>query len=249
MVGLNLERRWARCLALCSLSVGVLVLGGCATSKGPGDARDPFESVNRATYSFNTTLDKVAIKPVAQAYNAVVPQPVRSCVANVFGNISDAYTGVNNLLEGNGADAFSDLCRVSINTTAGVLGCFDVAAGMGYDKHRKDFGITLGVWGVAAGPYVVLPFFGPSDVRDTVGLVGDLYADPVGYLYPVWQRNTAEGVRIIELRAGFIDAGNLLQGAALDEYIFVRDGYLTRRRFQIYNGNPPDDYDDATEKK
>jgi phospholipid-binding lipoprotein MlaA len=240
----------ARGFLVWSLCLLGIALGGCATTHGAADPRDPLESVNRATYQLNDTLDKYALKPVAQGYNAVLPQGVRNCVSNVFGNIADLSTAANNLLEGNGADAVSDACRVAINSTVGVLGCFDVAAGMGFEKHRKDFGITLGVWGVPPGPYIVLPFFGPSDARDTVGLVGDLYSDPVGYVYPVWQRNTAEGVRIIELRASFIDAGNLLQGAALDEYVFVRDGYLTRRRFQIYNGNPPDeDTDDDSNKK
>lgn len=248
MLGLNLDHRLAR-LLWTGLFLSVVALGGCATSQGPRDPRDPMEGLNRATYKFNDVLDKVALKPAGEAYNAVLPQPVRTCVSNVFGNLGDLYTGVNNLLEGNGADAVSDFCRVAINSTVGVLGCIDVAAGMGYEKHHKDFGITLGVWGVPSGPYLVLPFFGPSDIRDTAGLVGDLLADPVGYLYPVWQRNTIEGVRIIEIRAGLIGAGNLLQSAALDEYVFVRDGYLTRRRYQIYNGNPPDEDTDETTGK
>jgi phospholipid-binding lipoprotein MlaA len=222
--------------------VAALCLGGCASTSGPGDPRDPFEKVNRVTYSVNSNLDKYLLKPVAQGYNFILPQPVRTCVNNVFGNIGDLSTMANNFLEGNFSDAGSDACRIAINSTVGLLGCIDVASSHGFTKHRKDFGITLGVWGVSPGPYVVLPFFGPSDVRDSVGLVGDLYSDPVGYVYPVWQRNTAEGIRIIDTRASLISAGNLLSGAALDEYVFVRDGYLTRRRYLIYNGNPPDDY-------
>jgi phospholipid-binding lipoprotein MlaA len=233
-------------LLVCLAAGAVTLLSGCAATAP--DPRDPLESINRATYKLNDALDKAVLKPVAQGYNAVLPQPVRNCVGNVFGNIGDLYTGVNNLLEGYPGDAGSDVCRVAVNTTVGVLGCFDVASGMGFTKHKKDFGLTLGVWGVQPGAYIVLPFFGPSDVRDTAGLVADLYADPVGYLYPVWQRNIIEGVRIIDTRASFLGAGNLLQGAALDEYVFVRDGWFTRRRSQVYNGNPPDEVEpDADE--
>jgi len=225
---------------------GIALLAGCATNT-THDTRDPLEGINRTTYELNKKIDQTVLKPVAKAYNAVLPQPVRNCVGNVFGNISDLYTGANNLLEGRVHDAGSDVCRVAVNTTAGVLGCFDVASGMGFEKHQKDFGITLGVWGVQPGIYIVLPFFGPSDVRDSAGFVVDLYADPVGYVYPVWQRNTAEGVRIIDTRASLLGASNLLQGAALDEYVFVRDGWFSRRLSQIYNGNPPDTGDSESD--
>lgn len=226
-----------------SAAASALQLAGCA-STNTHDPRDPLESVNRATYAFNDTLDRAVLKPVAQGYNAIVPLPARNCVGNIFGNVSDAYTGVNNLLEGRFHDAGSDVCRVAVNTTVGVLGCFDVATGMGFQKHKKDFGITLGTWGVPPGPYLVIPFFGPSDARDAVGLVGDELADPLGYIYPVRPRNIILGVRIVDTRAQLLGASNLLQGAALDEYVFVRDGWYARRRSQVYNGNPPDDEDD-----
>lgn len=226
--------------------VGIALLAGCATNV-THDPRDPLESLNRTTYQMNDKIDRAVLKPVAKAYNEVLPQPVRNCVGNVFGNISDLYTGANNLLEGHIHDAGSDVCRVAINTTVGVLGCVDVASGMGFEKHKKDFGITLGVWGIQPGIYIVLPFFGPSDVRDTTGFVADLYGDPVGYVYPVWQRNIAEGVRIVDTRASLLGASNLLEGAALDEYVFVRDGWFTRRLNQVYNGNPPEtDDSDST---
>lgn len=229
---------FVRPLGLALVLAVLAFLGGCAATAP--DPRDPLEGLNRATYKLNDALDKAVLKPVAKGYNYILPQPVRNCVGNVFGNIGDLYTGVNNLLEGNPRDAGSDVCRVAVNTTVGILGCFDPASGWGFTKHKKDFGITLGVWGVQPGAYIVLPLFGPSDIRDSAGLVADLFADPVGYLYPVWQRNTLEVVRTIDTRASLLGASNLLQGAALDEYVFVRDGWFTRRRSQIYNGNPPD---------
>jgi phospholipid-binding lipoprotein MlaA len=234
--------------AASALAKATVVLGlfsGCATSN-IADPRDPLEGLNRATFQFNDTLDRYALAPVAHGYVNVVPEPIRSCIGGVFGNFSDAWTAVNNALEGNLHDAGSDVNRVAVNSTIGILGCFDPASGMGLDKHRKDFGITLGTWGVSPGYYVVLPLFGPSDLRDTVGLVVDFETDPVGYLYPVWQRNTISGVRIVDQRSQLLDASNLLEGAALDKYLFVRDGYFTRRRSQIYNGNPPDEAGDIS---
>jgi phospholipid-binding lipoprotein MlaA len=231
--------------ALMSAAVLVGVLSGCATTN-TADPRDPLEGLNRATFQFNDTLDKYALEPIAHGYTIVVPQPVRSCIGGVFGNFSDAWTAVNNMLEGNAHDAGSDVNRVAVNSTVGLLGCFDIASGMGLEKHHKDFGITLGTWGIGPGYYVVIPLLGPSDVRDTAGLVVDFETDPVGYLYPIWQRNTITGVRIIDTRSQLLGAGNLLEGAALDKYVFVRDGYYTRRRSQVYNGNPPDEEDDTS---
>ena len=231
--------------ALSSVAVLVGLLSGCATTSNTADPRDPLEGLNRATFQFNDTIDKYALEPVARGYANVIPQPVRSCIGGVFGNFSDAWTAVNNLLEGNAHDAGSDINRVAVNSTVGILGCFDVASGMGLDKHHKDFGITLGTWGIGPGYYVVIPLLGPSDVRDTAGLFVDFKTDPVGYLYPVWQRNTLTGVRIIDARSQLLGAGSLLEGAALDKYVFVRDGYFTRRRSMIYNGNPPDEEEDT----
>lgn len=212
------------------------LLGGCATS---GNPRDPVEGFNRAMFGFNEAIDKVAIKPVAQGYEAVLPSPVRTGVTNFFGNIADLFIGVNNLLQGKPGAAVNDWGRVLVNSTVGILGLIDVASGMGMEKHAEDFGQTFGRWGVGDGAYVVLPFFGPSTVRDTVGLVVDVQVDPVGNIDHVPTRNTLRALRIIDTRADLLPADKVIEEAALDKYAYVRDGYLQRRRSLIYDGNPP----------
>ncbi len=185
--------------AVLAATAAATVLAGCATS---GNPKDPIEGYNRAMFSFNETVDKAVIKPVAQGYNYVTPQPVQTGVSNFFGNLADIWTSVNNLLQGKPGDALSDAGRVLINSTVGILGLFDVATPMGLEKHEEDFGQTLGRWGVGDGAYVVLPILGPRTVRDTVGLAADIYTDPVrdadahrGY------RNTAIALRAIDTRA------------------------------------------------
>lgn len=212
------------------------LLGGCATS---GNPRDPVEGFNRAMFGFNEAIDKVAIKPVAQGYEAVLPSPVRTGVTNFFGNIDDLFIGVNNLLQGKPGAAVNDWGRVLVNSTVGILGLIDVASGIGMEKHAEDFGQTFGRWGVGDGAYVVLPFFGPSTVRDTVGLVVDVQVDPVGNIDHVPTRNTLRALRIIDTRADLLPADKVIEEAALDKYAYVRDGYLQRRRSLIYDGNPP----------
>lgn len=229
--------------AVLAATAAATVLAGCATS---GNPKDPIEGYNRAMFSFNETVDKAVIKPVAQGYNYVTPQPVQTGVSNFFGNLADIWTSVNNLLQGKPGDALSDAGRVLINSTVGILGLFDVATPMGLEKHEEDFGQTLGRWGVGDGAYVVLPILGPRTVRDTVGLAADIYTDPVrdadahrGY------RNTAIALRAIDTRADLLKAEDALEAAALDKYAYVRDAYLQHRRSAIYDGNPPRQADDA----
>lgn len=217
------------------------MLGGCATS---GNPKDPIEGFNRAMYAFNEGLDKAIIKPVAQGYDAVLPTPVRTGVTNFFGNIADLFIGVNNLLQGKPDQAVSDLGRVLLNTTVGILGIFDVATPAGLEKHEEDFGQTFGRWGVGPGAYVVVPFFGPRNVRDTVGLVLDVKADPVGHIDHVPTRNTLLALRIVDIRADLLPADKVIEEAALDKYSYVRDGYLQRRRSLVYDGNPPRERED-----
>jgi phospholipid-binding lipoprotein MlaA len=212
------------------------VLGGCATS---GNPRDPIEGFNRVMYAFNEGVDTVLIKPVAQGYDAVLPAPVRTGVSNFFGNLADFFIGVNNLLQGKPDQAASDLGRVLINSTIGLLGLIDVASDAGLEKHEEDFGQTFGRWGVGSGAYVVVPIFGPRTVRDTVGLVIDMAVDPVSNVDHVPTRNALRALRIVDTRADRLPADKVIEEAALDKYSYVRDGYLQRRRNLIHDGNAP----------
>ncbi len=220
------------------LTVTVLagLLSGCASS---GNQKDPIEGFNRAIFSFNEGVDTVLIKPVAQGYDAVLPTPVRTGVTNFFGNIADFFIGVNNLLQGKPGQAASDLGRVLVNSTIGVLGVIDWASDMGMEKHDEDFGQTFGRWGMGDGAYVVVPIFGPRTVRDTAGLVLDVAADPVGHVDHVPTRNTLLALRIVDTRADLLPADKVIEEAALDKYSYVRDGYLQSRKNLIYDGNAP----------
>jgi phospholipid-binding lipoprotein MlaA len=216
--------------------VGCL-LGGCASS---GNPRDPFEPVNRAVYSFNDGFDRAIAKPVAEGYKTAVPEIARTGVTNFFSNIEDVWILVNNLLQGKVDSALDDMARVLVNSTVGLFGLVDVASDLGISKHNEDFGQTLGHWGVASGPYVVLPFLGSSTVRDalSLGLV-DMQGDIVRQLDHVPTRNTLLVTRLINTRANLLDASRIVEEAALDKYSFLRDAYLQRRQSLIYDGNPP----------
>ncbi|MHA4868562.1 MlaA family lipoprotein [Duganella sp. PWIR1] len=221
-----------------ALALGVTVmLAGCATGPNP---RDPYEGFNRAMFEFNDTVDTYALKPVATAYKTVTPQFVQTGVGNFFGNLGDAWTAINNLLQGNGEAGMSDVARFALNSTLGVVGLFDIATEAGLPKHKEDFGQTLGVWGVSSGPYVVLPLLGPSTVRDTVALPADIAGDIWRYKEPTYVRNIGTALRIVDTRAGLLDASSLFEDAALDRYEFLRDGYLQRRESQIHpDGDGP----------
>lgn len=225
-----------------ALAMAATLLAGCATS---GNPKDPIEGFNRAMFAFNEGLDTVLIKPLAQGYDAALPTPVKTGVTNFFGNIADFVIGLNNLLQGKPQEAVNDWGRVLINTTIGILGLFDVATEMGLEKHEEDFGQTFGRWGAPPGAYVVLPFFGPRTVRDTVGLVLDVKADPVANIGDVSTRNSLLALRIIDNRADLLPADKVIEEAALDKYAYIRDGYLSRRRNLIHDGNPPREPEDG----
>lgn len=231
---------------LVSVSMLMTLLGGCATT---GNPRDPLEPMNRAIYSFNDGVDQAIFKPVAEAYRAVLPSFVRTGVSNFFANINDISIALNNLLQGKPADAISDVGRIAVNTTAGILGVFDVATELGLEKHNEDFGQTLGHWGVGDGPFLMLPLLGPSNLRDTVGLVADFKLDPITYVDPSRDRNILWGSRSVSQRARLLDASKILDTAALDPYDFLRDAYLQRRRSLVHDGSPPPVKDDGLEIK
>ena len=239
--------RWA---VIAALGASTAIVTGCATTreaiesvKTAGsrfDRFDPIEPVNRVVYTFNDKIDKAVVKPVALGYKTILPTQVRYCISNVFGNIADVPTSLNNFLQGKIKEGGSDLCRVGVNTTVGLLGCFDIASKWGFEKHNEDFGQTLGRWGVQTGPYIVLPLLGPSTLRDAVALFAvDSRIDPVRYVNDVPVRNISYGVRLIDRRAQLLDTTNFLEDAALDPYIFVRDAYLARRRSLVNDGDSP----------
>lgn len=230
-----------RALLLCSL-VSLSMLGGCAST---GNPRDPIEPLNRGIYQFNDALDKALLKPAAEVYRGVLPQFVRTSVSNIFSNINDVIVALNNLLQGKFIDSVSDVGRIAVNSTVGILGVFDVATHLGMEKHDEDFGQTLGYWGIGDGPYLVLPFFGPKNLRDTVGLIVDYKTDPITYIDPTRDRTIVQGVRIVNRRSELLETSKILETAALDPYEFVRDAYLQRRRNLVHDGSPPpDQYDD-----
>jgi phospholipid-binding lipoprotein MlaA len=176
---------------------------------------------------------------VATGYEAVLPAPVRTGVTNFFGNIEDLFIGVNNLLQGKVPQAISDLGRVAINTTVGLLGIIDFASDAGLEKHNEDFGQTLGRWGVGDGPYLVVPVFGPRTTRDAIGKAVDIAVDPVVKHRPKGTRDAAVVLRMVDDRANLLPADKVVEEAALDKYSYTRDAYLQRRRSLIYDGSPP----------
>lgn len=216
-----------------SAALLLALLQACATTGASVRAEnpiDPMESFNRSVFNFNDSLDKAVIKPVALAYKKVTPAPVRTGVTNFFANITDVVSLINNALQLKRVETTDTLFRVTVNSLWGLGGIFDVASDMNIPKHTEDFGQTLGYWGVLSGPYLVLPVLGPSTLRDAGGLLVDFQADLVTLSTNVPVRNTLTAVRAVNLRANFIDAGNVLDEAALDKYTFAREIYLQRRR-------------------
>jgi phospholipid-binding lipoprotein MlaA len=214
-------------------AAGALLLAGCATVANP-NPRDPWEPMNRSVSQFNDGVDAMVLKPVATVYRQGVPPLIRTGVANFFGNLNDAWSFVNSLLQFKLQNAEENLARFHINTMFGLFGIFDVASDLNIDKHSEDFGQTLGHWGVPAGPYLVLPFFGPSTLRDTAALPIDRRFDLVQTVNPYGARTATYALRAVEKRSNLIRVGNVLDEAALDKYSFVRDAHLQRRRAVVY---------------
>lgn len=237
--------------ALCA-AAALALLAGCAAParRVPSDPLEPF---NRAVYKFNDVADRYAIKPVAKVYDTILPGPVKQGVRNFFSNLDDVVVVFNDLLQGRPNNFAHDSVRLVSNSVFGVLGIFDVASMRGITKRSEDFGQTLAVWGVPAGPYLVLPFLGPGSLRDGPARFVDALFDPVWLISNVPERNVTVGVRLVDTRASLLPAERLLEQAAVDRYSFLRDAYLQRRVNLIYDGNPPrrkqdmDDLEDPDE--
>lgn len=228
--------RKLKIVALLSL---IAVIVGCASIPAGAERspQDPWEPFNRSVFEFNEGLDAYVLKPVVAGYRFVLPEFVRDGIYNFFSNYNDIYTALFNLLQGKPDYAFNDFMRVVVNTTMGLGGLLDLATPGGLEKHKEDWGQTLGVWGVPSGPYVVLPFFGPSNVRDTFGTVADLESDYLfSYVKDIGVRNSITGLRVVNARNTYYEAGDLLDGAAIDKYSFIRDAYIQRRAYQIHEG-------------
>jgi phospholipid-binding lipoprotein MlaA len=212
-------------------------LSGCAT--GPNvNPRDPFEPFNRSMMRFNEKLDSVALKPVAIAYRDAVPPLVRTGVSNFFANLGDVWSGVNSALQFKFHNAAEDFLRFGFNTFFGLGGVLDIASELNVERHKEDLGQTLGRWGVPAGPYLMLPFFGPSTVRDALALPFDRRADPVHFVNDWDVRWSLYVLRAVDQRANLLRVTSVLSEAALDKYSFTRDAHLQRRRAEIFEGLP-----------
>ena len=219
---------------------GVLTftLQGCASFRtaAPGD---PIEPINRGIYSFNSTFDHYLFKPIAKGYDFVVPGPIKTGVTNVFQNVSDVQSLVSDALQLKGAKFGDDLGRVMLNTTFGLGGIFDLATPMGIERGNEDIGQTFGYWGIGAGPYLVIPFLGPSSLRDAVGRYGDSQINPVSFVSSVPARNSLTGLSVVDARVGLFPAEDLLNQASLDKYTFLRSAYLQRRQSLVLDGKRP----------
>ena len=211
-------------------------MSGCAL--GP-TRDDPFEPMNRVSYQVHQVVDGRIVKPIAQAYVDYTPKPVRQAVTNFFGNIDDMFSFVNDVLQGKPEKAGHDLGRVITNTGFGLLGLIDIASDAGIPKGGEDFGQTFGVWGIAQGPYLFIPVFGPTTVRDGSGTLLRAYATPIAHINDVPTRDALLALNILELRASALGAESLVEQAALDPYAFIRRAYLQRRRYLVYDGHPP----------
>ena len=237
---------FVRTLMLVSLAVA---LAGCTTIQdargGPGQRLDPWEKWNRKVFNFNDDLDKAVLKPVATAYSNIVPQPVRRGVGNFFGNFADAWSAINNILQGKFTAASEDATRVGANTLFGLFGILDVASEMGLEHHYEDFGQTLGRYGVGAGAYVMLPILGPSTVRDTAALPLDRLASPPAFFSGTGTQLGLTSLQIVNTRSGLLGATRVIDDIALDRYTFVRDAYLQRRRSLVFDGDVPETPADA----
>jgi phospholipid-binding lipoprotein MlaA len=218
------------------LFLATTTLTGCANIADPNPA-DPFESFNRGVFNFNDSIDKAALKPLAQSYDTAMPAVGKTLIRNFFSNLDDVVVTANDLLQLKFKQAFSDGSRVVFNSTFGMLGLIDVTSRL--EKHNEDFGQTLGFWGVPSGPYLMLPLLGPSSLRDATGLAVDTVPSQMKQINPISTRGAAYTVKAIDSRSRYLSAEKFLDEAGLDRYDFLRSAYLERRQSLVYDGEPP----------
>ena len=234
---MNRIRTLARAVAVAST---VAVLGGCATSGGaPASRVDPLEPLNRAAFAFNEPLDRDVVKPIVRAYVENVPRPIRQIATNFFGNIEDFFSGVNGMLQNKPDKAGHDFGRVVVNSLFGLGGLIDFASEANIPRSDEDFGQTFGHWGMPAGPYLFIPLLGPMTARDGLGYGVRAYLSPILHINDHVVRDVLFGVGYVDVRAKGYEAQQLVGGAALDPYTFIRRSYLQRREYLTYDGQPP----------
>lgn len=241
-----------RLVRMTALLGATTLAAGCATVSNP-NPDDPWERYNRGMYTFNDTVDRALLKPIAIGYETLTPQPMQTCIHNMFNNVVDVWSALNSFLQAQGHDFFNTLGRVLFNSTMGLGGCIDVASMNGSQRIQNDFGVTLGVWGFKPGPYVVLPFLGSSSVRDGVATLGTFAAD-VSPITPVFEidnvplRNSLVGLYTVDTRASLLDADQLVNEVALDRYSFIRDAYIQRRKAQVDSRRADNSLPDYTQE-
>ena len=229
-----------RTVRLSAVLLAATLLGACASIPAEQRAKsDPWEPLNRTLFDINTTIDNVTLKPIAKGYQAIIPSPVRTGVSNFYRNLTTPGSVVNNLLQGKPKRGLSELTRFVFNSTMGLGGILDVATAAGLEEYSEDIGQTVAVWGVPAGPYVMLPLFGPSTLRDAL-LFPINAITPLYYYENTSVRDKLQVLRIIDIRTRLLVAEKFLEDSK-DRYITLRESYLQNREYVIYDGNPPED--------
>jgi phospholipid-binding lipoprotein MlaA len=224
-----------------AIALAATLACGCATA--PSNV-DPFEPMNRAFYEFHDAVDTAVMRPVVHAYTDVIPQPIRQMVSNFFNNIEDLISAANDLLQGDFDRFGTDMGRVTLNTGWGLGGLIDIASDLGIERGNQDFGLTYGKWGFEQGPYLFIPLLGPTTFRDGAGWLTRLFVGPVGFIPDVPLRNSLYGVGYLDVRAQVEEASRIVDTAAIDRYTFIRNAYLQRRRYLLYDGKPPPEPED-----
>jgi phospholipid-binding lipoprotein MlaA len=231
----------------CLLLAATLALGACAASENSTRTEtDPWEPLNRGLYRFNDGIDRFLLRPIAGGYRKITPSFIRHGVSNFSDNLTTPRSAVNNFLQGKPKRGLSDVTRFLFNSTIGIVGLFDIASRGGLEVYNEDFGQTLAVWGVPDGPFVFLPLMGPRTLRDAVALPIDILSDPLIHYDNASVRDKLYILRVIDLRSRLFVAERFLEDSK-DKYLTIRESYLQNRRYQIYDGDPPDEddfYDD-----